>query len=89
MSLLWQVVQDLQAPDRGRFLTAGVTLLVAAVQTVVVSVALPQGPYAALIVTLELIAFTPLRLRGAAGGFWRQGGSEGGGGEAKLTGDFL
>lgn len=60
------------------FLTAAVALLVAAVQTVVVSVALPQGPYAALIVTLELIAFTPLRLQGAAGGFWRRGGLEGG-----------
>lgn len=70
-------------------LTAGVTLLVAAIQTVVVSVALPQGPYAALIVTLELIAFAPLRLRGAARGFWRQGGLEGEGGETKLTGDFL
>lgn len=60
------------------FLTAAVALLVTAVQTVVVSVALPQGPYAALIVTLELIAFTPLRLQGAAGGFWRRGGLEGG-----------
>ena len=67
-----------------RILTAGVALLVAPVQTVVVSVALPQGPDAALIVALELVASTSLRLRAAAGGFWRRNG-----GENKSTRGFL
>lgn len=36
-------------------LTAAVSLLITAVQTVVVSIALPQGPDAALVMALELL----------------------------------
>lgn len=36
-------------------LTAAVSLLITAVQTVVVSITLPQGPDAALVVALELV----------------------------------
>lgn len=43
-------------------LTAMVALLIAPIQTVIISITLPQGTYAALIMALELIAFAPLRL---------------------------
>ncbi len=53
-------IQSIQAYFK--ILTAAVALLIASIETVVVSIALPQGPYAALIMALELIAFTTLWL---------------------------
>jgi len=38
-----------------KILTAAVALLIASIQTIIVSVTLPQGPYAAMIMALELI----------------------------------
>lgn len=43
-------------------LTAAVALLITSIQTVIVSIALPQGAYAAVIMALELITFTSLWL---------------------------
>lgn len=45
-----------------KLLTAAVALLVTSIQTIVISVTLPQGSYAAMILALELINFTSLWL---------------------------
>jgi len=53
-------------------LTAAVALLVTSIQAVIISITLPQGPYAAMIMALELITFTSLWLQATAGGFWER-----------------
>lgn len=43
-----------------KMLTAAVALLITSIQTVIISITLPQGLYAPMIMALELIIFTPL-----------------------------
>lgn len=57
-----------------KILTTAVTLLITSIQTVIISITLPQSPYAMMIMALELITFTSLWLQTTAGGFWEKQG---------------
>lgn len=56
-AMCWSAVQTYLS-----ILTAAVALLITSIQTVIISITLPQGPYAAMIMALELITFTSLWL---------------------------
>ncbi|TNN88757.1 hypothetical protein EYF80_001089 [Liparis tanakae] len=64
--------EGLTAATYCNILTAAVALLITSIQTVIISITLPQGSYAALIVALELIVFTSLWLRATTGSFWEK-----------------